>query len=255
MLLHQYRGPQEIVLETDSTLPSDTVCVHSDGNKLRLTGAASRDVLYAVYSFLQRELGVRWLWPGSDGEFMPEKKAWELPLLDYTYRPALKYRGFHLCGHWRDSNQFMTWMARNFINIHRHGNDRWQHFGFYNFRSAHNVKLPKTMFQKHPEYFAEIQGRRYPDQICFSSPDAENAVFEDLCRSIDKNPGLQILGLSAADNNGYCQCATCAAKGVPTAWFDLQNRLTDRLKVKYPEIEIFRNALSGNAGHSQKSNP
>jgi hypothetical protein len=44
--------------------------------RLYLAGNQPRGALYAVYRFLQHELGVRWLWPGPEGEFMPARKSW-----------------------------------------------------------------------------------------------------------------------------------------------------------------------------------
>lgn len=78
----------------------EQVAVHTLDGRLYLAGNQPRGALYAVYRFLQHELGVRWLWPGPEGEFMPARKSWTLPDLKYTYQPAFAYRGFHLCGDW-----------------------------------------------------------------------------------------------------------------------------------------------------------
>jgi hypothetical protein len=48
----------------------EQVAVYTLDGRLYLSGNQPRGVLYAVYSFLQRQLGVRWLWPGPDGEFV-----------------------------------------------------------------------------------------------------------------------------------------------------------------------------------------
>jgi len=84
----------------------EQIAVSTLDGRLYLAGNQPRGALYAVYRFLQQELGVRWLWPGPDGEFMPAKESWSLPNLEYHYKPAFAYRGFHLCGDWRDVDRW-----------------------------------------------------------------------------------------------------------------------------------------------------
>ena len=54
----------------------------------------------AVYTFLQDQLGVRWLWPGELGEDVPrsERLAIHAPL-EYRYHPQMRARGsmFNYC--------------------------------------------------------------------------------------------------------------------------------------------------------------
>ena len=62
-----------------------------DGN-LYLAGNQPRAALYAVYSFLQNQLDVRWFWPGDDGEFLPALKQWNLNNVNYKFRPVFRFR-------------------------------------------------------------------------------------------------------------------------------------------------------------------
>ncbi len=47
---------------------------------------------WAVGCFLDRHLGVRWLWPGELGTHVPERKTIEVPAIDRVERPALEQR-------------------------------------------------------------------------------------------------------------------------------------------------------------------
>ncbi len=147
----------------------EQVAVHTLDGRLYLAGNQPRGALYAVYRFLQHELGVRWLWPGPDGEFIPAKDTWTLPDLHFTRTPAIPYRGFHLCGNYYggpESELFREWMGRNFINIYRHAAPLAEkRRGFYSMWSSHNAGLPADLFDQHPEYFAEVDGKRYADNI------------------------------------------------------------------------------------------
>lgn len=224
----------------------EQVAVYTLDGRLYLAGNQPRGALYAVYHFLQHELGVRWLWPGPDGEFMPAKKSWSLPELKFNRQPAFTYRGFHLCGDWRDVELFREWMGRNFINIHRHAApppDKRR--GFYSMWSSHNVVLPDTLFDQHPEYFAEIDGKRYKGNVCFSHPEVDRIVAAEMAAYLRKRPFLDLLSVFPSDNQDYCRCAQCAKMDVSTAWFEFYNRLTDTLKQEFPSLKFATIAYQG----------
>src|SRR5207247_2729133 len=48
--------------------------------------------LFGVYEVLDRYLGVRWLWPGELGTFVPRKSTIESAILDETVAPRLLSR-------------------------------------------------------------------------------------------------------------------------------------------------------------------
>jgi len=224
----------------------EELAVHTIGGRLYLAGNLPRGALYAVYSFLQRELGVRWLWPGPDGEFVPSLSHWSLPDAKYNYRPAFAYRGFHLCGDWRDVEIFREWMARNFINIHRHAappEDKRR--GLYSMWSSHNIRLPAALFDQHPEYFAEIGGKRYRSNLCLSHPDVDRLVAADTASYLRQRPFLDILSVFPSDNQDYCRCTRCATMDVSTAWFEFYNRLTDTLRKEFPRLKFATIAYQG----------
>lgn len=226
---------------------NEEVAVYALKGRLYLAGNQPRAVLYAVYSFLQRELGVRWLWPGPSGEFIPAKANWTLPTLAFNHRPAFTYRGFHLCGAWRDHQIFRQWMARNFINIHRHAaKAEEKRLGFHSMWSSHNVRLKdRTVFQQHPEYFAEVSGTRYRENICFSNREVDELVAGDLARYTHERPQLDILSIFPTDNQTYCRCPQCGEMDVSTAWFEFYNRLSDALKARFPELKLATIAYQG----------
>jgi hypothetical protein len=220
----------------------EEVAVYTLGGRLYLAGNQPRGALYAVYSFLQRELGVRWLWPGADGEFIPVKTSWSLPELKFNHRPGFQYRGFHLCGDYYlgpDSEVFREWMARNFINTYRHAApEKEKRRGFYSMSSSHSISLPKPLFAQHPEYFAEVAGRRYDANICFSHPEVDKLVAEKLCEYIRKHPYLDILSVFPSDTTVYCRCEKCSKTDPSTTWFEFYNRLTDVLKKEFPSLKL-----------------
>ena len=45
--------------------------------------------LFAVYEFLETQMGVRWLWPGKLGEMIPRHRTIRVGEWDQTWRPPL----------------------------------------------------------------------------------------------------------------------------------------------------------------------
>jgi hypothetical protein len=215
--------------------------------KLYLAGNQPRAALYAVYTFLTDVCGVRWLWAGETGEFMPARTTLDLKGLDITSKPAFQYRGFHLCGtHYCEETE--TWMARNRLNILRSDpingqewrkkwNDRRREKGLYMMFSTHNVSLPKTLLETRPELFAMIDGKRRPDQACWSNPEFVQMMIERFSKACEEYPEVEILSLFPADNMNYCRCDECAKHPLTDLWFDLFKKITDGVRAKHPQVK------------------
>ena len=242
VLTAEEAGPAILLGVLPEVTDPGEITIASGPDVLRLGGGSELAVLNAVYAFLQDPLGVRWLWPGPDGAYIPRQTRWDVPPLSARYRPPIRYRGFHLCGEWRDVKDFRVWMARNFINIHRHG-DHGDNRMFHVMQSSHNARLPKELFASRPELFAQIRGQRYPSQMCFSQPEGEAIVTQQLLAKLP--PELEILSLFPSDNMDYCQCPQCAAKGVSTAWFSFYNRLLAALQAQRPGLKFATIAYQG----------
>ncbi|MDD4018316.1 MAG: alpha-glucuronidase family glycosyl hydrolase, partial [Kiritimatiellae bacterium] len=68
----------------------DGIVLKTFGDDLILNGHPQRGALYAVYSFLEDSVGVRW-WT-SDETFIPNRPTLQLPVLDIRYAPKLRFR-------------------------------------------------------------------------------------------------------------------------------------------------------------------
>ena len=233
------------------TWDDEVVEYRLEDGSLLLTGNQPRAALHAVYAFLQRELGVRWLWPGADGEVFPKRDRWTFPeKFGYRHTPSIRYRGFHHCGAWRDRDAFNLWQTRNFSAIHRHGVVRGEEkLGQYSMISTHNADLSSDakLFAEHPECFAVIDGKRSRLNICFSSDLAAEKVVERIDRDVTRPryAKTDILSIFPGDTMDYCQCEACKAKGVSTAWFSFYNKVVDGLRKKHPDIHYATLAYQG----------
>lgn len=67
-------------------------------------------------------------------------------------------------------------------------------------------------FYDHPEYFAQIDGRRHRGnaQLCLSNPEVLKLVIERVRERIKAHPESRCFGVSQNDCDGWCECRECA---------------------------------------------
>ncbi len=218
------------------------VCVI--GNKLYLAGNSPRAALYAVYTFLDKELKVKWLWPGKTGEFYPKQKTIKIQdNLAISEEPALKFRGYHLCGVHRDAATEL-WMARNRLNYLFSGGyfsekpkvmARREKLGHHIVFAGHNTRLGRDVFKIHPEYFALINGKRNRKQLCWSSDGAAKTIADKCVKAWKKYPGLKYILFAASDNTDRCTCDKCKNMRPSNLWHQFLTKIITEADKRYPK--------------------
>lgn len=143
--------------------------------------------LYAVYSFLQNQLDVRWFWPGDDGEFLPALKQWNLNNVNYKFRPVFRFREMTPCV---TAAHVPTeiWMARNFLNCGSRTLSIRDKAGYYKYDLGHFVGVYQGLFAERPELFALVDGKRIPEGFvgCWSNPEFTQYAVNQDCRNRQK---------------------------------------------------------------------
>lgn len=69
--------------------------------------------------------------------------------------------------------------------------------------------VPPAQFEAHPEYFAERNGVRVPDQLCLSNPEVLRITVDSLRAMMARKPAARYWSVSQMDNFNHCQCAQC----------------------------------------------
>lgn len=69
--------------------------------------------------------------------------------------------------------------------------------------------VPPAQFEAHPEYFAERNGVRVPDQLCLSNPEVLRITVDSLRTMMARKPAARYWSVSQMDNYNHCQCALC----------------------------------------------
>ncbi len=193
-----------------SALGQDGIVVKTVGSRLVLAGGRPRGTLYAVYTFLEDVVGVRW-WASTETH-VPRKATLDVPDLDVTYTPKLRYRE----AFYRDVTQNPLFAARLKCNGHFERIPE-SHGGHYTVlgwcHTFYPLLPPDKHFEQHPEWYSQINGKRVHQgtQLCLTNDEMRKALTQEALGWIRKSPAAGIIDISQNDWHGQCQCAKCKA--------------------------------------------
>jgi hypothetical protein len=172
-------------------------------------GGTSTGTANGVYTFLEDYFNVRWLLPGEMGEDVPALKAVALLAVDRTEAPFFQNRRIPYIQNEAQSERESvgTWSRRQKLGYsmrieHRHN---W-----------HPVAT-KELFKTHPEYFAEVGGKRVEPvdnrlKVETTNPEVVQLFAEAAIKAFRANPNLYMYSLSPSDGTpGWSESAATKA--------------------------------------------
>lgn len=185
----------------------DEILVKMEGGNLVLAGHKKRGCLYAVYSFLQDVVGVRW-WAPED-TFIPKKPT--LAVADdlaLSYAPQMISREMYH----RDAQPtvFSARMKGNgFLTPEYGGAVRIVNF----VHSFYKYLPPEKYFAAHPDWYSEINGKRKHEyaQLCLTNEEMTRELINNVLETLRKNRDARMIDVSQNDWHGFCTCAKCKA--------------------------------------------
>ena len=234
---------REAVGKTLARIDDDGFVIRCIGRDLYLSGKRKWGTHFAAYDLLERYAGCRWYAPGprfwmprEDGvvglfHVVPRAPAVRIPAdADLVEEPSYKMR-------------WMRHMPRHAFRMRRR-----DHF-------HHNLTriIPPARYGKtHPEYFPEIDGKRYVPpkgrehdfQPCISNPEVVRLVADAAIEHFDRHPEEGTFSLGMNDSGRFCQCARCQALAPPAltsrnhriayAFFRFYNQVAEQVAKKHP---------------------
>ena len=238
-------GPEAAtVAEPDFTtegLGSEGMVIKTVGRDVILAGGSPRGTLYAVYSFLEDELGCRW-WT-SQISTLPKRDTIKIGSLDVRYVPVFEYRE----PYWFDAFN-VDWAVRNKVNGNRPDIDvkRGGHHTYQGFVHTFDPLInPQTYFSDHPEWFSLIKGKRSIKraQLCLTNEAMKQELIKNLKASLRQNPAATIASVSQNDWHGNCQCTACGAvdkaEGSPAGlMLRFVNDVAASIEDEFPQVAI-----------------
>lgn len=179
-------------------------------------GWVSRGTLFAVYEFLERQVGVRWLMPGDVGEDVPHADRLLIPPLDVTVKPDFDLRMVYDLQDRNPTPDKRThpafdWCLHQRLHTSAQG---WK----YSFGHAWDQYIPREEALKHPEWWAADEtGKRRTDmrysgvKWCTTNPEWVQAYAAGVIQWIDEHPAWKVISISPSDGGDLCQCPRCQA--------------------------------------------
>ena len=212
-------------------LPANGYLIQSGDRRLFLCGKdggtdhprnyhVDMGTLFAVYEFLERQVGVRWLWPGDLGEFVPRQQrvvagTWKTKSLP---RLMQRYWRFEAALHYGRQ----AWSSE--ANIYNYKVDVYKWLRRHRFMRRHNLDYAEA-FRDYWKRFGNTDpglfnllpdGSRKPDggrtqhvSMCVSEPRLWKHVVADWrANRTDKLPWVNC---KPNDTPGKCVCERCLA--------------------------------------------
>ncbi|MCC6486985.1 MAG: DUF4838 domain-containing protein [Candidatus Hydrogenedentes bacterium] len=234
----------------------ECLVIKTVGNALVLAGNEDwnyRGTLFAVYDFLEQDLGCRWYFPGEYGEVLPDTRTIAVGPLDRVEHPSFRIRNLWYAG-WMpasetDRAEFKQWYARNKLNglsLSLPGDG-----------SVIRLAPPDQYFESHPEIYAlDKNGQRQKDMLCMSEPEAVRIGVETIKRAFREDPEVLSFGFAPPDGFPMCHCERCqryypgfSGKGygdpsLTDLWFSFANKIAAEVYKEFPERWVLTNGYA-----------
>ncbi|MCQ2432991.1 MAG: DUF4838 domain-containing protein [Clostridia bacterium] len=181
-----------------------------ESDKIFFGGGTVRGVLYAVYTFLEDELGCHRY--AEDCEIIPENESPVLTEKVKQFVPPMHYRAASFMdGETPDYTVFNKLNARTVIAPEFGGSVE---FGIGFVHTLHTL-IPDSLFDSHPEYFPLIDGKREVGpgrQRCLTNPEVLAMTIRQVEEDFRAHPDHKTASVSQADTGEtsfVCTCPQC----------------------------------------------
>lgn len=234
---------------------SDGPVLDSRGIKGSLHDNKTRvGTLFAVYEFLDKQLGVRWLWPGRLGEVIPKQKSLRVTGWNQTYAPKLlhsRLRDYYTQRGpgWSSPAAADRYFYEQAIWLRRQRFAQGQDLDYGHAFHEYWKRFGKT----HPEFFAlRPNGKREPGrsphlvQMCVSQRALWKRIVDDWKANANNTDISPRDWINGAENDSAgdpaCTCKSCRAWDVSGT-----DSLSDRYARFWLELQRMGSNVSPNA--------
>ncbi len=204
--------------------------IYSYDSGISILGAGKRGTIDGTIKFLSICGGYYWL-SFEDGYRTNQDHFRYSTSIDYDYERAFSFTDIDIMfGIGYEGDNRMFWLANGingfYANLSQTNMPYYEtsylsisgNYGDLQAGQAHTLLseyvTEAKYFKSHPEYFSLIKGERKPVQLCLTNENVytliKNHAFEILRSGVyDPNAPRQILSITQADNEYYCQCSNC----------------------------------------------
>ena len=229
-------------------VPGDSFALSAKEDGLYIVSRKKAGILYGAYEVLKRYGGIRWLFPGKDGEYFTPKGTISVPEGITYHIPSFDERkvGFNCANVTSYIPDSWDWCVRNNIRFSASShllksfkelaagmNLRAVESGdgghiLGNLLTGYGIrkevrdykKTLKDLYAKHPEYFPLVNGKRVPleghsYQPCTTNKEVLKIMTDNLLLKMkDMTPDGEYL-IGNMDGTGWCECEECTKLDPP----------------------------------------
>ena len=181
-------------------LEAGWIRLEAEGQDLKIEGSDAEYLWYAIYEFLERFAGCRWL--DAETEVLPPLEYLAVPAdLDYFYQPPIATRTVH------------SRLYYDHPGLARKLRVTTEAFPYYTpgarVHTFHRFLPEAEFYAAKPEYYALRGEQRLPTQLCLSHPEVLRIVVDSVRAHFGRHPEAWAISVSQDDNTQYCQCSLC----------------------------------------------
>ena len=208
---------------------------------------------FAVYDFLERDLGCRWFFPGPYGEVLPNTPTITIGAVNRTERPSFRIRDIWYSGWMPVSDDDRRWMTEWY---HRNKLSKLE-LSLPGDGSVTRLAPAEQYFEKHPEIYAiDKDGKRMKDMLCMSEPEAVRIAAETIKQAFRSDPAMLSFGFAPPDGHPQCYCERCQRNfpgfygkgyGDPSlseVWFQFANKIAEDVYKEFPQRWVLTNGYA-----------
>jgi hypothetical protein len=197
----------------DAKLNPETYAVTQRGDDVYFEGNYPSPTAFAVYSFLQNQLGVRWFAPGDDWDYVPQnanKSTFTVNVKNEVSVPGTSPRIWS--GHSWNAD-WKNWELRNKAVV----SEKVLRRNFQN--NMYRIFPPSKYAKTHPEYYPLINGKRWiPEDDnqaywwpCIGNKDVQRITEEYIHQWFKDHPDQDSFSLGMDDIAYMCDDPLCQA--------------------------------------------
>jgi len=214
----------------DLAVQPEEFVIRTKGSDLHICGGLiCRGTLYGVYDFIERELGVRWLFPGEHGEVAPKQATITLPDINRRFQPRIAKRKVRDVAMSRKDTfapvlekwgvALDAWKKARGPDVNAPWHRRMRLGQRVEINGGHAFAGWWEKYgQEHPEWFAlQPDGTRTQtlprERLCKSNPALWDGIARVKIAEFKANPALLTASISPNDGgkNKFCMCEACRA--------------------------------------------
>ena len=248
------RLPRELAAKFHQ-VKDDGFLISATDKGLHIAARRPLGVLYGTYEILKNHGGIRWIFPGEDGESYETRRSFSVPPQLRVVNPSFRIRTFNLTGGPPGEKMLKTlqWQLRNNMQPAAWFQNEIRRTGGHDFWTL----MPKELFQTRPELFPMVNGKRVPpsgkagdpgySNPCVSNPETMKIICDTIIRKLSADRSVNRYEILQNDTMQWCECENCRKldspeerlnKQVSNRFWIYANTVINAVKKAIPQMEF-----------------